>query len=510
MQCNHQNLQSSERKNGFVCTGAGFGKFTAQQETPQTIIIRKKKRLARFERRFLSSCGKSENCVLEVAVMWRDTVLRIDQIEAKAGRTITAGPDTRCDIQVDTGDNNGALTLLRCNSQGRWEFVFHNGLEGFLLLGDKKEAFSTASSANYPMAYGEGLHCGSLSCPVQGSTRAKFIFGEVSVLVHYVDRMAYAKGMRRLGGIGALAASLLIHFALFSVVLFATNRVDALMIDRVMTNARFAKIVEVDEPKVDEPDPIEPDEIEVADDTPDVVEVHHVDNAVASNHSSSNAGSGATMSKSAAQAKANQSGLLNQRNAMTSMLASVNMMNMDVMDNWAHFDPNAAAASTSYGITASGTRGGGQNMNGFSADLGNCPGGVCSGNSQITAGAKGFDPKLGPHIERKIELVGVGKPEVTGISQRIIQKVVRDHKGELRACYERELTKNKDLGGRVVFVWMISPQGVVTKAIVKESTLHNSTVEACIKNSIQHWRFPMPQGSGIAQIEYPFTFNPSK
>jgi len=282
------------------------------------------------------------------------------------------------------------------------------------------------------------------------------------------------------------------------------------MIDRVMTNSRFAKIVEVDEPKVDEPDPIEPDEIEVADDTPDVVEVRHVDNAVASNHGSSNAGSGATMSKSAAQAKANQSGLLNQRNAMTSMLASVNMMNMDVMDNWAHFDPNAAAASTGYGITTSGPNGGGQNMEGFSVSLGNCPGGVCPGNSQITANATNFIPTLGPHKERKIELVGVGKPEVTGISQRIIQKVVRDHKGELCACYERELTKNKDLGGRVVFVWMISPQGVVTKAIVKETTLHNSTVEACIKNSIQHWRFPMPQGSGIAQIEYPFTFNPSK
>ncbi|MBO4350097.1 MAG: von Willebrand factor type A domain-containing protein [Proteobacteria bacterium] len=99
------------------------------------------------------------------------------------------------------------------------------------------------------------------------------------------------------------------------------------------------------------------------------------------------------------------------------------------------------------------------------------------------------------------------KPDVTGaIDKRIIQKVVRQHTGELRACYERELNKIKGLNGRVVLDWIISPQGAVKTAIVKESTIKNKNVENCVVNSVKYWRFPPPKGGGMAQVEYPFEF----
>ncbi len=98
-------------------------------------------------------------------------------------------------------------------------------------------------------------------------------------------------------------------------------------------------------------------------------------------------------------------------------------------------------------------------------------------------------------------------PEVIGsIDKRIIQKIVRQHAGELRACYEKELHKNKELAGRIVVLWLISSQGVVTKALLKESTIKNKNVEDCVVNSIKFWRFPAPKGGGIAKVEFPFEF----
>lgn len=96
---------------------------------------------------------------------------------------------------------------------------------------------------------------------------------------------------------------------------------------------------------------------------------------------------------------------------------------------------------------------------------------------------------------------------VTGaLDKRVIQKVVRQHLGELRACYERELNVDKNLEGEVEIQWIISPQGSVQKVIVADSTLNNRTVENCTTKAIQHWRFPAPLDGGLVLVEYPFSF----
>lgn len=108
-----------------------------------------------------------------------------------------------------------------------------------------------------------------------------------------------------------------------------------------------------------------------------------------------------------------------------------------------------------------------------------------------------------------IPLTKLKEPTVTGsLDKRIIQKVVRQHANELRSCYERELAKVKGLNGRIVVMFIISSQGYVTTAIVKETTMKNKNVESCITNSIKFWRFPAPKGGGMAQVEYPFEFTP--
>ena len=105
-------------------------------------------------------------------------------------------------------------------------------------------------------------------------------------------------------------------------------------------------------------------------------------------------------------------------------------------------------------------------------------------------------------------VVRMRRPEVIGsLDKRIIQKITYQHSGELSACYLRELQKMSGLKGRVVAAWTISPQGDVTKSSIKESSMNNQHVEACIINSIRFWRFPKPNDGSTVEVEYPFEFN---
>ena len=98
-------------------------------------------------------------------------------------------------------------------------------------------------------------------------------------------------------------------------------------------------------------------------------------------------------------------------------------------------------------------------------------------------------------------------PIVTGsIDKRIIRKVVNNHIGELRACYEKELTKTKNLLGKVELVWLIQSNGSVSSVIIQSSSLNNKNMETCLLNSIKFWRFPAPKGGGMAKVEFPISF----
>ena len=113
---------------------------------------------------------------------------------------------------------------------------------------------------------------------------------------------------------------------------------------------------------------------------------------------------------------------------------------------------------------------------------------------------------IGAQNQAKVT-VKLQTPVVTGsLDKRIIRKVVNNHIGELRACYEKELTKTKDLLGKVVFEWIINPDGNVSIVIIQSSSLNNKNMESCLLNSIKFWRFPAPKGGGMAKVEFPISF----
>jgi TonB family protein len=94
-----------------------------------------------------------------------------------------------------------------------------------------------------------------------------------------------------------------------------------------------------------------------------------------------------------------------------------------------------------------------------------------------------------------------------GLDREIIRRVIRQHKNEIRYCYQKELQSQEDLAGRVVVKFAITETGAVISSMIVESSLGNSSVESCIAQAARRWLFPKPHGGGLVQVNYPFVFN---
>ena len=88
--------------------------------------------------------------------------------------------------------------------------------------------------------------------------------------------------------------------------------------------------------------------------------------------------------------------------------------------------------------------------------------------------------------------------------RNLIQSVVREHLGQLRYCYSRELQSHPGLAGKVVMKWIITGDGTVSQSAVEATTLHSAPVETCLAAKIRSWRFPPPRS--VVIVNYPFVF----
>ena len=92
-----------------------------------------------------------------------------------------------------------------------------------------------------------------------------------------------------------------------------------------------------------------------------------------------------------------------------------------------------------------------------------------------------------------------------GLAPETVHEVVRAHAPEVRACYEQFAKAEGRPMGVVRFQWQIEPSGAVASRQVVATTLHSSSIEGCIADSVVRWRFPAaPRPTEVA--EYPFTF----
>lgn len=97
--------------------------------------------------------------------------------------------------------------------------------------------------------------------------------------------------------------------------------------------------------------------------------------------------------------------------------------------------------------------------------------------------------------------------EVTGgLDREVIADFIRRNIGHILYCYERSLSANPNLFGKVSVRFVIGASGQVETQKIGESTLRDNRVEGCILEKISRWKFPTPRGGVQVSVNYPFLF----
>lgn len=93
------------------------------------------------------------------------------------------------------------------------------------------------------------------------------------------------------------------------------------------------------------------------------------------------------------------------------------------------------------------------------------------------------------------------------IDRDALARVINAHVNDMRACYERSLIRDSNLGaGKVTLEWTIDQTGSVSDVSTKTSTIKNNDVVSCLLDVIRGLKFPKPEG-GVVIVSYPILFN---
>ncbi|MFT3713305.1 MAG: TonB family protein [Archangium sp.] len=96
-----------------------------------------------------------------------------------------------------------------------------------------------------------------------------------------------------------------------------------------------------------------------------------------------------------------------------------------------------------------------------------------------------------------------------GLEKDIVKRIVARNRGQIRFCYERELSKNPSLRGKVVVQFEISASGNVPVSAVASSTVGDPEVDACFAARVRTWQFPKPkEGVAAVRVVQPFVLSP--
>ncbi len=165
-------------------------------------------------------------------------------------------------------------------------------------------------------------------------------------------------------------------------------------------------------------------------------------------------------------------------------------------------------------IGAKGTQMGSGGLGGRGSGLGG--GGTADGLGGMGtkgrgSGASGYGSgggNFGSKGEGGIGSIG-GDPIILGaLDKSLIDAVIKRNMNQIRYCYQRELTKNPAIGGKITVKFVIGKDGTVSTATTKATTMNNSAVEGCINGRFLRFQFPEPKGGGIVIVSYPFIFSP--
>ena len=150
--------------------------------------------------------------------------------------------------------------------------------------------------------------------------------------------------------------------------------------------------------------------------------------------------------------------------------------------------------------TGTGVGGGGQAEGDF-VSSGRIEGGRDGDGPDVVPSGSGSRPRQ--------VTVATGTPvgDLGGLTADEIDRVMRSRAGVFRACYQKELNRTRGLSGKIVVELAIGPDGAVTSARIKSTTMKNEAVELCLRSNVMRLRFP---AKGVkAVVVYPLVFDNS-
>lgn len=92
-----------------------------------------------------------------------------------------------------------------------------------------------------------------------------------------------------------------------------------------------------------------------------------------------------------------------------------------------------------------------------------------------------------------------------GLPADLIDAVIKRRLPAIRACFQRALQSQPDLGGKLTVRFVIARDGSVSSVGRKEDAVGDPRVGDCVEGLVFGLRFPEPQG-GVVVVSYPFLF----
>src|SRR5206468_5303776 len=136
-----------------------------------------------------------------------------------------------------------------------------------------------------------------------------------------------------------------------------------------------------------------------------------------------------------------------------------------------------AGLGDAYGVGGMGTRGTGPGGGGNALGIGGLgtkgSGHGRGGYGELDLGGRGKDDTV--FVPGRTTVVG-------GLSREVINRVIQKHYNEIKYCYEKELTRDPSLYGKVTVLFLIDGGGKVAEALVQQSTMSSEPVEGCMIN----------------------------
>ena len=434
---------------------------------------------------------------LRIALIQRAKITEDRTLKTRS--SVTVGQDAKNTFVVPVSNLPSTFTLLEyVKATDSYALVFKKDMEGKVSLGDGEVTLATAISSGKAKARGDVY-----VLPITDAGKGSVKLGEVSLLFQFVTPPPEAPKVELPANVRGnffsqidqfffmiLSISLVIHFS-GGAYCWLHPKIEERELTLDELPDRFAKAMMPVEVK-----PVEKKEVA---DKGDQKKDEKKEEKVAEKAEKA-ATNNAPAAKSELQQKVASKGLLKILGAGSGGGAFEDLLGDSGKAGSVADALNGASGvgvATADALANNGIKGG--NGSGTAATIGELG---TNGTGTVNLGEKKETVVKARMIDSAPEV------ESSEVNREQLASFVRQRKGAIQGCYEKELKRNPTLKGKVVVRFSITPAGRTSDIEIDENTLNNEAVASCIRTVVRGWVFPFKPESEVP-VAYPFVFAPA-